>query len=629
VSGEAPILIYSSTPSEGTVEVAPNGVPLGTGVAPNGEPGIAPNGIPVGSEIAPNGVPLGTGVSPNGEPGIAPNGNPLGPEIAPNGVPVGTGVSPNEAPGSAPNGAPLGPETAPNGSPNVPSHMYPTTPQMEGSGETPIPMAPSAFPSGEMPTNMYPTTPRPLGSGETPIPLPPSGNPSGEVPIQLPEGSATNMYPTTPQPMGSGETPIPMPPSAIPSGQMPVVIPEGSGETPIPMTPSTVPSGEVPVSIPEGSGETPIPMPPSDHPSGQMPISIPEGSGETPMPMSPSAFPSGEMPIVVPEGSGEVPIPMPPSAVPSGEMPILIPGSEETAMPLAPSGIPTGEMPVLIPAEGSGLRLEEETPILIGSVSNGQSTLLVEESAAEDVLPGGPPGVPDRKTTSGVEITTTNDCCPEYSFKGSPDCYEFCELMVLMNGFDMSDFGRVRREEHPRMRRGFAGRVFEDQLLEKVYLGYIDLEVCNTFGKCDAGGIHSLNEALHQLHDDMVEQKTELSTSFKAKFERFRSARKRQVERELEQPSPVGCSLSSPTSGLPSPTWAASCAILSLPAKPSSTEDCTDAFSQVVGPFLTCGNECTTEVSFLALATVMESTTCVSEQAVLAATTIIKSNLSS
>merc|ERR1711971_1484501 len=129
----------------------------------------------------------------------------------------------------------------------------------------------------------------------------------------------------------------------------------GSGETPIPMPPSTIPSGQMPVVIPEGSGETPIPMPPSDHPSGQMPISIPEGSGETPMPMSPSAFPSGEMPVV-------------------------------------------------IPAEGSGLRLEEETPILIGSVSNGQSTLLVEESAAEDVLPGGSPGVPDQQTTSGVEI---------------------------------------------------------------------------------------------------------------------------------------------------------------------------------------------------------------------------------
>ena len=167
--------------------------------------------------------------------------------------------------------------------------------------------------------------------------------------------------------------------------------------------------------------------------------------------------------------------------------------------------------------------------------------------------------------------------------------------------------GRVRREEHPRMRRqgnhnlsnpqfiflslrGFAGRVFEDQLLEKLYLGYIDLEVCNTFGKCDAGGIHSLNEALHQLHDDMLEQKTELSASFKAKFERFTSARKMQVGRELEQPSPVSCPISSPKQGLPSPTWAASCAILSLPAKPSSTEDCTDAFSRVVGPFLTCGN---------------------------------------
>jgi len=254
----------------------------------------------------------------------------------------------------------------------------------------------------------------------------------------------------------------------------------------------------------------------------------------------------------------------------------------------------------------------------------------VEESTSEEVLPGGSPGVPDRQTTSGVEITTTNDCCPEYTFKGSPDCYEFCEIMNMLNDMNLDGLlGRVRREEHPRMRRGFAGRVFEDQLLEKLYLGYIDLEVCNTFGKCDAGGIHSLNEALHQLHDDMLEQKTELSASFKAKFERFTSARKKQVERELEQPSPVSCSLSSPTSGLPSPTWAASCAILSLPAKPSSTEDCTDAFSQVVGPFLTCGNECTTEVSFLALVTVMESTTCVSEEAVLAATTIIKSKLSS
>ena len=177
--------------------------------------------------------------------------------------------------------------------------------------------------------------------------------------------------------------------------------------------------------------------------------------------------------------------------------------------------------------------------------------------------------------------------------------------------------------------RGFAGRVFEDQLLEKVYLGYIDLEVCTTFGKCDAQGIQSLNEALHQLHDDMVEQKTELSEDFKAKFARFRSARERQVEREVEQRSPSSCSLSSPTPGLPSPTWAVSCAILSLPSKPSSSEDCTDAFSSAVGPFLSCGNDCSTEISFLALAAVMESRTCVAEEAVLAATTIIKSQLSS
>jgi len=230
---------------------------------------------------------------------------------------------------------------------------------------------------------------------------------------------------------------------------------------------------------------------------------------------------------------------------------------------------------------------------------------------------------------AGAGDTTADPCCPEYAFKGNPECIEFCDILVMME--EMAQlFGRVKREEHPRIRRGFAGRVFEDQLLEKVYLGYIDLEVCNTFGKCDAGGIHSLNQALHQLHDDMVEQKTELSAIFKEKFARFASARKRQVDRELRHTSPISCPLPSPSSGLPSPTWAASCAILSLQAKPPSHsgEDCTEAFSKVVEPFLLCGNECSTEKAFLVLANVMESNTCVSDAAVLAASTIIKSKLS-
>merc|ERR1712173_260498 len=102
------------------------------------------------------------------------------------------------------------------------------------------------------------------------------------------------------------------------------------------------------------------------------------------------------------------------------------------------------------------------------------------------------------------------------------------------------------------------------------------------------------------------------------------AARKRQSDRELEHTSPIRCPL-------PSPTWAASCAILSLQAKPPSHsgEDCTEAFSKVVEPFLLCGNECSTEKAFLVLANVMESSTCVSEAAVMAASTIIKSKLSS
>merc|ERR1719204_2268657 len=85
-----------------TNPVAPNGVPLGPGVSPNGDIGTAPNG-----------TPLGPGVSPNGSP-VTPPG------VAPNGVPLGPGVSPNGDTGTAHNGTPLGPGVSPNGSPICP-----------------------------------------------------------------------------------------------------------------------------------------------------------------------------------------------------------------------------------------------------------------------------------------------------------------------------------------------------------------------------------------------------------------------------------------------------------------------------------------------------------------------------
>merc|ERR1712130_980449 len=143
--------------------VAPNGVPLGPGVSPNGDSGTAPNGVPLGPNVSPNGAPvsspaavapngvvLGPGVSPNGDSGTAPNGVPLGPNVspngspvaspaamattaspaavAPNGVPLGPGVSPNGDSGTAPNGMPLGPNVSPNGSPvaspSAPAAVY-------------------------------------------------------------------------------------------------------------------------------------------------------------------------------------------------------------------------------------------------------------------------------------------------------------------------------------------------------------------------------------------------------------------------------------------------------------------------------------------------------------------------
>ena len=96
---------------------------------------------------------------------------------------------------------------------------------------------------------------------------------------------------------------------------------------------------------------------------------IPEGSGEEPM--APSAFPSGEMPIPIPEGSGETPIPM------------------------EPSGNPTGQMPIFIPSEGSGITLEDETPILIGSITD------------DGIEPEPEPEYTSEVTMAGAEMTST------------------------------------------------------------------------------------------------------------------------------------------------------------------------------------------------------------------------------
>merc|ERR1712107_336907 len=61
---------------------------LGPNVSPNGSPVASPSAMATTASpaaVAPNGVPLGPGVSPNGDSGTAPNGVPLGPNVSPNG----------------------------------------------------------------------------------------------------------------------------------------------------------------------------------------------------------------------------------------------------------------------------------------------------------------------------------------------------------------------------------------------------------------------------------------------------------------------------------------------------------------------------------------------------------------
>lgn len=165
--------------------------------------------------------------------------------------------------------------------------------------------------------------------------------------------------------------------------------------------------------------------------------------------------------------------------------------------------------------------------------------------------------------------------------------------------------------------------VAETELLDQLYLGYIELEACTSYSHCDLAGINRLNTDLKKVRQD-VGQLGSVSASFVAKFTRFTAAHSRQAKRLVAQTVGV-CPLSAPP-GLPPPSWVAACAILALPLTPPTSPDCSAAFGEAVEPFLGCSTSCTLEVVFAALAAATDSTTCVSPAAAKAAI-VIATNL--
>merc|ERR1719369_1841088 len=85
----------------------------------------------------------------------------------------------------------------------------------------------------------------------------------------------------------------------------------------------------------------------------------------------------------------------------------------ETAVMITEETIPQGETPVLISKETTFSPFE-----------NGREF----EKTSDTTTTTTTTATTTTTTTSTHPTTTTNDCCPQYSHRGSPDCYEYCEL---------------------------------------------------------------------------------------------------------------------------------------------------------------------------------------------------------
>ena len=169
------------------------------------------------------------------------------------------------------------------------------------------------------------------------------------------------------------------------------------------------------------------------------------------------------------------------------------------------------------------------------------------------------------------------------------------------------------------MSRSEPDQAFEALLLDKLYLGYIDLEECTTFGRCDAAGVHALNNVLRDFGRTIQNLYTSgVSASFKQKFFSFATALHKQMARIRSQSPRYNCNVT--TSSMPEPVWVAACSLLRLSATSvlAPASDCGQRFQDEVEPFLVC-SECSNELVFRALATAMDDGHCVPKSRVMAA----------
>jgi len=235
---------------------------------------------------------------------------------------------------------------------------------------------------------------------------------------------------------------------------------------------------------------------------------ITEGSlppGETPLLITEETLPPGEIPILITEGT-------------------LLPG--ETSLLITEETIPPGETTFL--AFENGREFEKSTTHGISTTARPTTTPTTVSTTTTTVS----------TTTTTVSTTTTNDCCPEYSHRGSPDCYEYCELAAQLEALMAMLAGLTGRQRH---RRSQTNQM-EELIINNMYTAFIDMEECITFSYCSLDKIKFVHTALTGISQGMKTMVPQ-SRDFLARIRHFKTARQEQVARALLHLPPYNCTL--------------------------------------------------------------------------------------
>eukprot|EP00092_Neocalanus_flemingeri_P038284 GFUD01041670.1.p1 GENE.GFUD01041670.1~~GFUD01041670.1.p1 ORF type:complete len:422 (+),score=98.79 GFUD01041670.1:30-1268(+) len=396
------------------------------------------------------------------------------------------------------------------------------------------------------------------------------------------------------------------------------------GETPVLITEGTMPPGETPVLITEGTmppGETPVLITEQTMPPGETPIVITEQTkppGETPVTIT-VTMPPRETPILITDYT------MPPLETTTSGGELVTENLRQTPVKI---GTISTETPVETSTYGGEMTTEylRQTPIKIGTIptetplamedlENEDTTLAVDvEFGREFEKSTIQPEEPTTVTTE--EPTTTNDCCSEYSYKGSPECYQYCELAEQLAVLEalLAQYGRHRH-------RRSETTEDEEAILDNLYAAFIDIEEFIQFSEVNEENVKLVNEALVKITQSLKSVGA-LSHEFSNKFSDFNAAREGQNERTLSRPLPYKCSLFENSSVLGEPSTVAACLTFKVHDDPStktqtSNNECNTKFGTTVKKLLECSQKtekCGNEVVFEAIIVLLETGKCVSQE---------------